>query len=608
MKNITINEELNGIEIAFDSKPDAATLDALKAAGFRWHKVKKLWYAKNTPERMTLAETIGDASPAAIPAARPSKVNEINLDNLGENKPHLYGAELAKAIREDLKRRGVTGVTVRARKITYDTGITVTVKASPEDFASLEEMKERYNRSRFSCDIQTRHGLYTGGRWLNYSDYEKMTETERDNAHELYLRESAEKISSFSEHEHINKERNNYYELTTAFYNKLRAIYKIANQWNYDNSDIMTDYFDVGYYLDIDIKRPEAVTIRESMTDAERIALATEREEEEKARAAALEAYQKEQEESQKAAEEARKKREAARALVLDDITVEDLPEENQLYITDLAGGAGKETTLAELLESIKDYGTTTDAVVTRKVTFTSPAAYNAFCEILLDSFDFLTGKGGTGTDDIRLENVKHIYELTSEQRASVKWYECDCVAVYLNDKIKLVCDPQGHDYSRYTYILTDASRILNAKEEATKQAAESREKAPFYFPEKVAEQVKKLSPGQRVTVYQCDGWILNNVYGGSGVIKEIKPGSYAQYTGIYLALDNGRTTKNVFIRDNHECLIYNDILPALPEAVTRRQCSANMYELLNYNELFPAILDYYGKQGKTPIIDTIQR
>lgn len=608
MTTYTINPELNGIEITFDNKPEAATLEALKAAGFRWHRVKKMWYAKNTPERMTLAESIGETAGAASPARIMAKSKEINLDGLGENKPHLYGAELAKAIREDLKRRGVTGVTVRARRVTYDTGITVTVKAAPEDFASLEEMKERYNRSRFSCDIQTRHGLYTGGRWLNYSDYESMTETERDNAHELYLKEQAEKISGFSEHEHINRERNNYYELTTAFYNKLRAIYKIANQWNYDNSDTMSDYFDVGYYLDIDIKRPEAVTIRESMTDAERVAYAEEIAAEEAKRAEELAAWEREQEERRKEAEAARIKREAARARVLDDITVIDIPESEQLYITDLAGGAGKECTLEELRESIKEYGTTTDAVITRKVIFKSPEAFASFCELLLDSFEFLAGKGCTASDDIRLDGVSAIWQLNQEQRETIKFYEGDCVGVYLNDELKLVCDPSGHDYSRYTYLPTDASCIRNATEEAEKQKAESQKKTAFYFPEKVAEQVKRLDVGQRVTVYQCDGWILHNIYSGAGIITDIAPGKWAQYEGIYITLENGRTTKKIFIRDGKECLIYGDILPALPDAITRRKCSENMYEILNYNELFPAVLSYYGSQGKTPIIDTIQR
>jgi len=58
--NITLNQELNGIEISFDSKPTAATIETLKNNNFRWHRAKKLWYAKQTPERLTIAETIAN--------------------------------------------------------------------------------------------------------------------------------------------------------------------------------------------------------------------------------------------------------------------------------------------------------------------------------------------------------------------------------------------------------------------------------------------------------------------------------------------------------------------------------------------------------------------
>ena len=58
MAQYTLNEELNGIEISFDSKPDTDTLNSLKSAGYRWHKVKKVWYAKQTADRLTLAESL----------------------------------------------------------------------------------------------------------------------------------------------------------------------------------------------------------------------------------------------------------------------------------------------------------------------------------------------------------------------------------------------------------------------------------------------------------------------------------------------------------------------------------------------------------------------
>lgn len=40
------NEDKNGIEISFPSKPERETLDWLKERGFRWSKFQKIWYAK----------------------------------------------------------------------------------------------------------------------------------------------------------------------------------------------------------------------------------------------------------------------------------------------------------------------------------------------------------------------------------------------------------------------------------------------------------------------------------------------------------------------------------------------------------------------------------
>lgn len=58
MTTLVLNQEFNGIEIKFDRKPLQATLDELKKLGFRWHRQKKIWFAKNTPERLELAHTV----------------------------------------------------------------------------------------------------------------------------------------------------------------------------------------------------------------------------------------------------------------------------------------------------------------------------------------------------------------------------------------------------------------------------------------------------------------------------------------------------------------------------------------------------------------------
>lgn len=69
MMTLTINQELKGIEVSFDSKPEQATLNTLKANGFRWHNVKKIWYAKQTDERMAIVQAIANGEPITTSAA-----------------------------------------------------------------------------------------------------------------------------------------------------------------------------------------------------------------------------------------------------------------------------------------------------------------------------------------------------------------------------------------------------------------------------------------------------------------------------------------------------------------------------------------------------------
>lgn len=604
MAKINLNNDLNGIEIIFEAKPNGATLEGLKACGFRWHNVKKLWYAKQTPERLALAESLTDGQPAPVADLAPVA---YNLENLGENSPHLYGAELAAAIREELKKRGVKGVTVRARKITYDTGITLTIKATAADFVSIEEALQRFTYCDFLNAVSRWNGLYTNGRYITESDLYAMTDEEREEARRVYVGECIKKYYEFRFGNNWNNKRADFWELTTAFFEKCRAAYLIANQWNYNNSDSMTDYYDVGYYLDIDVKKSDDFTPREEMTETDRATLEKEREEESRQEAEARAKY----EEERKAAEEARAKYDAweAEAVneIYNDITIEDLTEAE--YITNLAGGIGKEATLDELRETINESGPRSqDAVITRKIYFTSENAFNNFSKLFMYDFDFVAKMGGTATDDIRLTDAETLYKLTPEQRETIKFYNNNCVGVYLNNTLQLVINPEGFTYSRYVYIPTEETETKSAKEETARQAAESETKAAFYIPEPIESQVTAIKPGDVITVYMCDGWLLTNIYAGAGSVEEVTPGEYAQYKGFYITINNGRQRKRVFIRDNNKCLIYRGILPSLPESVTGRQISENMREMYTSDILFTNTYNYYNSCGLVPLLDTCPR
>lgn len=84
--NVTLNKEKNGIEIRFDSKPNADVLTILKQNGFRWHRQMKMWYAKQSAERMNVINQIGGAN-MEIPEVAPAVYSLWDMtrtDSLGD--------------------------------------------------------------------------------------------------------------------------------------------------------------------------------------------------------------------------------------------------------------------------------------------------------------------------------------------------------------------------------------------------------------------------------------------------------------------------------------------------------------------------------------------
>ena len=80
MTTYRINEEFNGIEITFESKPADDIRSTLKENGFRWHRAKGLWYAKQTAERIALAESLAEGkTPEAPMTKKAEKANKFGV-------------------------------------------------------------------------------------------------------------------------------------------------------------------------------------------------------------------------------------------------------------------------------------------------------------------------------------------------------------------------------------------------------------------------------------------------------------------------------------------------------------------------------------------------
>lgn len=64
------NSEHNGIELYFDTKPAAAIIAGLKERRFKWHSVKKCWYAVATAANVEFASALADGGQTPAPAAK----------------------------------------------------------------------------------------------------------------------------------------------------------------------------------------------------------------------------------------------------------------------------------------------------------------------------------------------------------------------------------------------------------------------------------------------------------------------------------------------------------------------------------------------------------
>ena len=245
---INHNEQYNSQEVTFDGKPAQEVIDALKNLGMRWHYLRRCWYGYATESAIKnaiLATNAGKSAEDGATVTTPGYLGGGAYYGAKSNK-HLYGAELSAAIREELKRSGIKGASVRVKTFTGGQEIGITATFTAADVVPFEQYAENYE-------------IRPGG-WIYYKDdegkeqciwheqYYKMNSAEQRELRRKAARYEWEKYTQRGQQ--LNKYYlDDYKQFTTAFLEKLKRIRKIANAYNYDESNGMVDYFDTGFYL-----------------------------------------------------------------------------------------------------------------------------------------------------------------------------------------------------------------------------------------------------------------------------------------------------------------------------------------------------------------------
>lgn len=98
MCTIARNEQFNSYEITFDGKPAEAVRDLLKANGYRWHKMRGIWYGyKDIADQLNGAE-IGATAPIEQAQKTEQNADRQAQKALIEQYAKLYGGDNIKSV------------------------------------------------------------------------------------------------------------------------------------------------------------------------------------------------------------------------------------------------------------------------------------------------------------------------------------------------------------------------------------------------------------------------------------------------------------------------------------------------------------------------------
>lgn len=244
---ITNNHKFNSLEITFDGIPTLAVRTALKALRFRWHSVKKCWYGYAAESEVVNA--ILGAGTEEAPA-------EVVTDGyLGggavygsKSHLHLYGADLAKAIRADLKKAGIKGVTIASKR----GNIQATVATTPADilpwadFVAAYQIKPSFGWVDYTDEEGRKKTVHIRDFWTLSDDLRESIRLElaRQEYDRFYSRPAALNVY------HLGT----YTGFTEAGLRKLQTVLDIISAYNFDESNAMVDYFHTNFYIDIHTK------------------------------------------------------------------------------------------------------------------------------------------------------------------------------------------------------------------------------------------------------------------------------------------------------------------------------------------------------------------
>lgn len=236
------NAQYNSNEIYFDSKPAAEVLTALRGLKMRWNPKKGCWYGFAAQNDIIAA--IGEHDNELGGTISDGYLGATRWDGNKSGK-YLHGAELSKAIREELKAQGIKGVSVSCKTYSGGQHITAKIKITEADMTSREQYIADYTIST------SRAHIYIGdrGESIHIDEYYKLDSAERER-----IRQAAAEYDYRQAAHGRDINRHSIDEETAYTADTLRKLHKVTaiiEAYRYNDSNSMVDYFDTNFYYDL---------------------------------------------------------------------------------------------------------------------------------------------------------------------------------------------------------------------------------------------------------------------------------------------------------------------------------------------------------------------
>jgi hypothetical protein len=396
---LKINEELNGIELYFTSKPEQEVLTNLKSNGFRWSGYKKCWYTKQSDKAFKIA------------------------NNLTNNVIEMVKEEVKTITKKAASKNVLT-----LWESTQWTELELTQAQKDQDNKLIAKeikahVKKRFPQVKFSV---TSKGWNSVNFYIVSSPYEKGS---------LYLNAIREYCSNLLDAYKYCTDYNPYgdYGSSYNFYGHVEI------DWEYTQTE--TNLQIENEMADFDIKFEENKKAEKEKQHQEFLKWQEQRE---------LESaeYDKRMEEEKKQTEE-----------IYNRIEVKEIEETEQYFVTGSEfAHLNKNNTLDQYKEEVlKGEYELNNVKITKEIHFNNETALINFSNMLLNDFSFLEGTGGSYTDDNRINSMTDYHNMDEEERNTVKW-NLTGVAIYFNNKLQFIVDAQGYSYARYVGLTDNAT------------------------------------------------------------------------------------------------------------------------------------------------------